>query len=363
MTDRRALLKGFAATAGAALAPVAALGAAAATPPVRRSGRVGARRVRTVDIHAHCMVDVTRIVEGTPLQGKGVPVEPQDRYGLDSGRLAIMDRQNIDVQVLSINGFWERADRDLAARLVDYQNAQLAEMTQAYPGRFVPLATVALQHPDLAVAQLDDAFRRRGMRGVAIGCSVAGEELSSPRFDPFWRKAQELQALVFLHPLDAANATGTTKRLQGAGLLTNVIGNPLETTIALSHLIFEGVLDRFPELRICASHGGGFLAANTGRSDQGCIMRPAGCRGDPVLKKRPSEYLRQIYVDSIVFTPEALRHLVAEMGPGQIMVGTDYPYPWVEAPLAPVMATPGISDADKAAIIGGTACRLLGLEA
>ena len=155
----------------------------------------------------------------------------------------------------------------------------------------------------------------------AIGGSVNGEEMSDPKFHPFWAKAEELGVLVFLHPQGVPDLE---KRLQGNGLLTNVIGNPLETTIALSHLIFEGTLDRFPGLKLCAAHGGGYLPSYSARSDHGCLTFPDRCSG-PSLKKRPSEYLRDLYFDSIVFTSEALRHLVAECGASQIVMGTDYP--------------------------------------
>ena len=166
--------------------------------------------------------------------------------------------------------------------------------------------------------------------------------------------------MVFLHPQDSALVTGVAKRTEGAGSLANVIGNPLETTIALSHLIFQGTFDRFPALRLCAAHGGGYLGSYIDRSDHGCVANPSTCSAsDPVLKKKPSAYMRQIYVDALVFTPEATRHLAAVCGPRQMMIGTDYPFPWIDDPIGVVMATPGLSDDDKAAILGRTACRLL----
>src|SRR3984957_2976202 len=137
------------------------------------------------------------------------------------------------------------------------------------------------------------------MRGAAIGGSVEGQELSSPKFDPFWAKAEELQAFIFMHPQDSAVATGVASRVQGNGFLENVIGNPLETTIFLSHLIFEGTLDRFPNLKVCAAHGGGYLPSYSARSDYGCVRIAEGCKS---LKKHPTEYLRQLYFDSMVFT-------------------------------------------------------------
>jgi aminocarboxymuconate-semialdehyde decarboxylase len=144
--------------------------------------------------------------------------------------------------------------------------------------------------------------------------------------------------------------------------LNNVIGNPLETTIALSHLIFDGTLDRFPGLKICAAHGGGYLPSYSARSDHGCATSPADCNPTP-LKKHPSEYLRQLYFDSLVFTPEALRHLVAECGASQIMMGTDWPFPWTTTAVDHILNTPGLTIEQRRAMLGSTARKLLGITA
>jgi aminocarboxymuconate-semialdehyde decarboxylase len=214
---------------------------------------------------------------------------------------------------------------------------------------------VALQHPRLAAEQLEQGVKRYGLRGCLIGGSVNGEELADPRFHPFWAKAEELGCVVFIHPQGTRELES---RLGGNGVLSNVIGNPLETTIALAHLIFEGTLDRFPGVKILAAHGGGFLPSYAGRFDAGCLTFPDRCT--PISKK-PTEYLKQLFFDNIVFTPEALRHLVAEVGAGQVVLGTDYPYPWTSTAVELVLETPGLSDADRAAILGETAAALLGL--
>jgi aminocarboxymuconate-semialdehyde decarboxylase len=205
-------------------------------------------------------------------------------------------------------------------------------------------------------------MKTMGFRGAAIGCSVAGLELSDPKFHPFFAKAEALGAVVFVHPQAAGTPRDFANRLKGNGYLNNVIWNPLETTIALSHLIFEGTLDAFPGLKICAAHGGGYLPSYMNRSDRGCGLSPTPCTPG-VPKKHPTEYLKQMYFDSLVFTPEALRHLVAEVGSAQIVVGTDYPFPWVDDPIGHVLNTPGLTDAQREAILGGTATRLLGLPA
>jgi aminocarboxymuconate-semialdehyde decarboxylase len=208
---------------------------------------------------------------------------------------------------------------------------------------------------------MEDAMKHLGMRGAAIGGTVEGQELSSPKFDPFWAKAEELQAFIFMHPQDSAVATGVVSRVQGNGFLENVIGNPLETTIFLSHLIFEGTLDKFPNLKLCAAHGGGYLPSYSGRMDQGCLTLPSRC--SKTIQKKPSEYLKQLYFDAMVFTPEGLRHLIAVCGASQLGLGSDYPFAWEGHPVDHVLNTPGLSDSDREAILGGTMCKLLKIPA
>ena len=365
MTTRRGFLSGGA--AGVMCACCGVQRATAQTPAdsravARREVRVGGQRVRTVDIHCHCAIpEVLDVVRGTPMERaanqqltgnlRGPPV---------ARRLVERGADGIDVEAMSINPFWYGADRDTARRIIDVQNRGLAAMCGEAPDNLRAFASVALQFPELAAEQLEHAVKNQGLCGAAIGGSVNGEEISDARFDPFWRKAEELQALVFIHPQsDGAPAT-IRDRVKGSGALSNVIGNPLETTFALAHLIFEGTLDRFPNLKIAAAHGGGYLPSYAARMDNGCSVFPAQCKG-PTLKKRPSEYLKMLYVDSLVFTGEALRHLVAECGAGQVVIGTDYAVPWVKGPVDHVLSTPGLSDADKVAILGGTAGRLLKL--
>jgi aminocarboxymuconate-semialdehyde decarboxylase len=266
----------------------------------------------------------------------------------------------IDMEVLSINPFWYRKDRDLASQIVKVQNEKLAELCASRPDRFAAFASLALQFPDLAVQQLDDAVKKQGLRGAAIGGSVAGDDFSNPKFHPVWAKAEELGAVLFIHPQSTPELA---KRFQGNGWLSNLIGNPLDTTIALQHLIFEGTLDRFPGLKVLAAHGGGYLPSYAARSDHACFVSPQNCNPDIKLKKKPSEYLNQLHFDALVFSPEALRHLVAQVGASQIMLGTDHPIPWEEHPVDHIFATKTLSDAEKVAILGGNAARLLGVKA
>ncbi|HEV8615964.1 MAG TPA: amidohydrolase family protein [Methylomirabilota bacterium] len=329
-------------------------GVAAAAPARRREVVVSGRRVKTVDVHAHCAVPEAMALVGRDLEA------PALLMSNTADRLRAMDEQGIDIEALSINPYWYAADRDVARELIRIQNEKLAEICAAQPERFVAFASVALQHPDLAVEQLEEGVKRYGLRGAGLGGSVNGEELSDPKFHPFWAKAEQLGILVFIHPQGTAELERTT-RLRGNGLLTNTIGNPLETTIALSHLIFDGTLDRFPGVKICAAHGGGYLPSYAARSDAVQTTFPQRMTG--TLRKKPTEYLRQLYFDSIVFTPEALRHLVAETGAGQVVMGTDYPFPWTSTSVDHILGTPGLTDADRVAMLGGTAMRLLGIKA
>jgi len=323
--------------------------------PRRREVVVAGKRVKTIDIHAHCCVPKAMAVINHPLEAPGLLMEDT------STRLAAMDAQGIDVECLSINPFWYRASKDESAELIRIQNEALVEFCARQPDRFVGFATAALQHPELAAEQVEHAVKKLGFRGVSVGGSVAGLELADPKFNPFWAKCEEHGVLVFLHP------TGTRElepsgRLNGSSLLTNTIRKPLETTIALSHLIFESTLDRFPGLKICAAHGGGYLGSYANRSD--AVIRTFPNRVGPLPKKKPTAYLKdgQLFFDTIVFTPEALRHLIAESGVGQIMIGTDYPFPWTSTEVDLVLSTPGLSDEDRVAILGGTAQRLMGIK-
>jgi aminocarboxymuconate-semialdehyde decarboxylase len=365
MTSRRAFLSHVAgATAGCLLAGGDLVDAGLRTqvgapPGKRRELIIGGRRVKTVDVHAHCFVpDVWDVVKDTPLAA-AVKGSLTGNIALGNPqRLIDMDAQGIDVQAINVNAWGYSADRALAADLVKVQNDKISQWCAAHPDRFVGMATVALQHPELAADQLDEAVRKLGLRGAAIGGSVEGQELSDRRFDPFWAKAEQLGVLLFMHPQAAAGTT-QNPRLQGRGGLGNTIGNPLETTVFLSHLIFEGTLDRFPGLRICAAHAGGYLASYTGRSDALC-GRGGGLGADcRALKKKPSEYFRrELLIDTMIFREEGLRHLVAEAGVGQIVYGTDYPFDWPVG-IDFVVNAPFLSNADKEAILGVNAMKLL----
>jgi aminocarboxymuconate-semialdehyde decarboxylase len=326
-------------------------------PVVRREVRVGNKRVKVIDLHSHASIpEVADVVKGTSAErfargGGGRPLGPD--------RIQELDKRGIDFQVLDINQFWWYAtDRDIAAKIVGVQDNGLAAWCKSHQDRFAAMTSPALQFPDLAAQQLEHAVKDLGMVGAAIGGHVEGEPLSDPKYDPFWAKAQELDVIVFMHPNGATNAV-KEDGFKGRADLGNIIGNPLETTLFLSHLIYDGVFDKFPNLKVVGAHAGGYMPSYLGRSEAACEVRAnAGC----LNKKKPSDYLKtQIYIDSMVFSPEGIRHLVAEVGASQIVYGTDIPLVWPDTIDAVLNAQ--ISDADKEAILGGNLTRLLHLKA
>jgi predicted TIM-barrel fold metal-dependent hydrolase len=364
MTTRRNFLKSStAATAGIVFCSCGMLEAAHAQQP---GGRrlpvvVAGKRVKTIDVHAHCHFrDVIPHLSAAEAAVLTPPVNgAKDAFIEIDKRLKAMDAQAVDMEVLSINPFWYAKERDVAAKIVQIQNEKLAELCAAKPDRFAAFASLTLQAPDLAVQELEIAVKKQGLRGAAIGAIVNGVEFSDPKFNPVWAKAQELGAVLFIHPQGMPELA---KRFAGNGWLFNTIGNPLETTIALSHLIYEGTLDRFPGLKVIAAHGGGYLPSYADRSDHACFVGPAGCDPKVVLKKKPTEYLKQLYFDSLVFSPEAIRHLAAQVGVSQILLGSDHPYIWQDHPVDHIFASTSLSDEDKAAILGNTAARLLNVQ-
>jgi predicted TIM-barrel fold metal-dependent hydrolase len=371
-TRRHILSASAAAAAGIVFCGCGLLHRANAQQPARQKLpiMVGGKRVKTIDVHAHCQfpeaVELLRagstadraqnlLVDGRPLR----EVTAVAFIEIDK-RLAAMDAQAVDMEVLSINPFWYGSERDLAGEIVKLQNEKLAELCASRPDRFAAFASLTLHEPDLAARELETAVKQQGLKGAAIGGSVDGEAFSDPKFHPVWALAEELGVPLFIHPTGVPELAD---RLAGNGWLANAIGYPLETTIALSHLIFEGALDRFPKLKVIAAHGGGFLPSYADRSDHACLVTPMGCNPNIHLKKAPTEYLKQIYFDSLIFTPEAIRHLVAQVGASQVVLGSDCPFPWQLHPVDHIFASESLSDDQKADILGRTAARVLNLAA
>lgn len=363
MSSRRNFLTGTTAALGMAFCGCGLpSGARAATSKlVRLPVSVNGKRVKTIDVHSHCLFHEAVDLMGADADG----VLPKINGGAETWmvveqRLKTMDDMAIDMEVISINPFWYGKDRDLGEKIVAIQNEKLAQLVALKPDRFAAFASLTLQDPALAVTQLETAMKKQGLRGAAIGDKVAGDEFSNPKFDPVWAKAEELGAVLFIHPQGVPELK---TRWKGNGWLANTIANPLATTIALQHLIFDGSLDKFPRLKVLAAHGGGYLGSYAPRSDHACFVGPAFCDPNVKLKKQPTEYLDQLYFDALVFTPEALRHLVAQVGASQVMLGSDCPYPWELHPADHVLATKSLTDKEKQAILGGNAARVFGMKA
>ena len=328
----------------------------------------------TIDLHAHIVIEKAEaLVKSRPQWAMVQEVmrktlgERSYQYNLEQEalllpkstnvglRLADMDRLGVDVQVISPSPtqyhFW--ADPELAAAIVADQNEYVANICSAHPDRFVGIGAVALQHPELGVSQLNDCIKTCRFKGVEISTAYLGVELSDPRFEPFWRRAEELEAVILIHPLGSTLGDRIVPYY-----LSNIIGQPLDTTIALSHLIFSGVFDRYPKLKVCAVHGGGYLPAYIGRFDHAYRVRPES----RTMRCLPSEYLRQIYFDTVVFHPAILADLIARGGIGQVVLGTDYPFDMGDYNIQALLEhVPGIDDAGRDAIRGGNAKALLGL--
>jgi aminocarboxymuconate-semialdehyde decarboxylase len=346
-------------------------------PHARVGGTVrGRRRTLTVDLHCHALtVAVEALVAERPqkLAERELQLRAQGRESLDytvnvmlkaaypkltdlQQRLRDMDAMGVDVQLLSPapNQYYYWAEPELAAQICRQINDHIAELCARHPERLVGLGSVALQHPQLCEQQLEYCCRTLGLRGVEVSSQVNGLELADPKFERFWAKVEELGCLVFLHPLGSTLGERINRHY-----LSNIIGQPLETTVALSYLIFGGTLDRHPGVKILAAHGGGYLASYIGRSDHAWHARP-DARG---MRRAPSEYLRQIWFDTIVYRPEQLRHLIAEVGASQVVVGTDYPYDMASYDVHELLeAVPGLSEPERAAILGGNAVALLNLS-
>jgi aminocarboxymuconate-semialdehyde decarboxylase len=270
-------------------------------------------------------------------------------------RITAMDAASVDVQMVSPSPtqyhYW--ADTALAKEIYLAANEGVAELCTAAAGRLTGVGLVPLQHPDLAVAALDHAVLTCGLKGIEISSFARASEgmidLSHPGLEALWTRAAELDALVFLHPL-GCTVDGRLDRWY----LSNIIGQPLEHTIALSHLIFSGVFDRHPTLKLLAAHGGGYLPAYLGRSDHAWRERPDA----HTCERPPSAYMSSIFVDSLVYSPKALRALLAVVGPDRVLLGTDFPFDMGVADPLHQLDEAGLTPHDRALVAGRNAQRL-----
>lgn len=268
-------------------------------------------------------------------------------------RLADMDRLGVDVQAISPSPgqYFYFADAELGRETSRTINDGIAAACALHPNRLVGMGTVPLQAPELAVAEMRRCVNELGLRGIEISSHVNGKELASPEFRPFFAAAEELGILLFLHPLGFTHGQRLSEHY-----LNNIIGNPIESTIALSHLIFEGVLDDLPGLKLCVAHGGGYLPGYWGRMDHAWRAR-ADCRQH--IGRAPSSYLRQVWLDTLVFDHGQLDALIASHGADHLCLGTDYPFDMAEPD--PVGFHAHLEENVKAKISGLNAAGLLGL--
>ncbi len=338
-----------------------------------KPGRVTRPQSVTIDIHSHVAVPAAAEYVKPYLEASANPLaafatpetkelgqrQDADRRSrmieLDE-RLADLDAMGIDRQLVMPPPpqCYYTVPVEVAVTAARMVNDGVAAYVERKPDRFVALGSVPMPDGNEAAKELERCMKELGFKGAQILTNVAGKEISEAAYAPFWKKAEELGALVLVHP----NGFTEARRLSRF-YFNNVIGNPFETTIALHYLIFDGVLERHPDLKIIAVHGGGYLGGYSGRIDHVWGAR-SDARGE--LPKPPTSYLKKIYFDTVVFTPHQLEALVKTFGTDRILLGTDYPYDMAEYdPLGHVASVESLDAAARAAIAGGNAKRLLGL--
>ncbi len=328
----------------------------------------------TVDVHAHVLLpevdalvaDLPGLAEARALDARrngpaalavsGPMVRERAPRMIDvTARLAAMDAQGVDVQLVSPSPshyhYW--ADEETAEKVHRLAGEATAAHCAHAPERLHGLGLAPMQHPELAVRALEHALEL-GLSGIEISSHAPGRELSDPAYEPLWTRAEETGAILFLHPFGC-----TLDERLDRWYLSNVVGQPVENAVALSHLIFSGVLDRHPGLKLIAAHGGGYLPTHIGRSDHAWSTRPdagAGCA------RLPSSYLRRLYFDSLVHDPHVLRELVRVAGADRVLLGSDYAFDMgTENPVAALRAA-RLPDPDFHAVRGGNAAALLDLN-
>jgi aminocarboxymuconate-semialdehyde decarboxylase len=325
-----------------------------------------------IDVHAHCVPP--EVVDRLAADGGRYGMELVTREGRRSvviagqteagplrpdlidlpRRLEVMDATGVAVQVLSswIDLTAYALPGEFGARYARMFNEALARVAAAHPGRFLALCTVPLQSPVAAAGELRHAVSELGMVGAEIATTVAGRDLDDPGLEPFWSAAEELGCLVLLHPCGSLAGRGVERYFLG-----NLVGNPAETTIALGHLIFGGVFERHPDLRLCAVHGGGFAPYQIGRWDHAFHRDARGAATH--LTRPPSEWVSRLHHDTVLHSPRSLRLLIDLVGPGRVVLGSDYPFEMGDAdPVASLAAVPGLTDQERRMVLSGNLTRL-----
>ena len=326
---------------------------------------------RVIDVHAHILSQETMDLMRREAPAVGPRLEPIDddfavlgvagsayrpfpRGAWDMAkRFADMDAAGIDVQVLSNTPqtFLYNQDAGLTSALAALQNDQIAKAVAANPDRLLGIATLPMQAPRLAADELRRAMRKLGLKGVQIGSNVNGRNLDDPELEPLWAAANELDAFIMVHPTQVAGA----ERLK-AYYLVNLIGNPLDTTIAAAALVFGGVIERYPNIRFLMVHGGGFVPYQIGRFKHGWHVRP---EPQAKLKVPPDASLQRLLFDTLLHGQPALEYLVASCGPSRVLLGSDYPFDMGTLDCARQVQALSIPEADKATILGGAAQAML----
>lgn len=325
----------------------------------------------TIDIHSHVIPDrIVNAIAADParfqarVEGQGdarkivhdqgyvYPLFPEFR--VVDAKLESMDRKGIDMSVISPAPpmFYYWADASLALDVAGLVNDGIADMISEKPDRLRGMASVPMQHPDAAVAELERVVKNYGFKAVEIGTSIEGAQLAEQRFRPLLRRAQELGVFVFAHPYYVGAKSGLENYY-----LTNLVGNPLDTTVMLANLMYSGALDDLPELKLVLAHGGGFTPYQIGRLVHGHKVRQ---EANANTASSPKDLLKRIYFDSLVFDPQALRYLIDLVGADHICIGTDSPFDMADqTPLATIDAVPGITPAERDCLCCGTALKLL----
>lgn len=273
---------------------------------------------------------------------------------------AILDEQRargIDVLVLApwISLVRYDAGEDEGLRVSRIYNGALADLVQRYPDRVVALGTVPMQDPSLAAAELRSLMRMRGMRGVILAASVRGVYLGDPRFEPVWETAEELGALVFIHPTTQGFALPVMQEYY----LWNTIGNPLETAVTAAHMVMAGVMEKHPRLKVLLAHGGGALLILRGRLNHAHSFQPMARSR---LTESPEQSLKRFYYDSLVHDPGVLADLIDAVGADHVLLGSDYPFDMGSDMPAAMVDSLGLAQTERAKIFGGNAARLMELE-
>jgi aminocarboxymuconate-semialdehyde decarboxylase len=272
-------------------------------------------------------------------------------------RLAEMDAMGVDVQIISPGPmqyfYWLEPELGReASRMV---NDDITEIAARHPDRLVAMGTAPLQHPEFALAELERCVKKLGLRAMEINTCVNGTELSQAGLDKFFAKVEEYGVVLFIHPLGFTDGGRMARHF-----FINTIGNPLESTLAIGHLIHDGVLDRYPGLKICVAHGGGYIAHYIGRLDHTYEHRPEVHKQ---MSKPPSAYMRQLYFDTVLYDPAEIEQLARRWGAEHVLMGTDWPYNMGERdPIGLLRRCTAISEADREKIAGRNAAELFGIK-